>query len=147
MGMRPTWIETFMDVAKVVAKRSTCLRRQVGAVLVQNKHIIATGHNGAPAGMVHCLDIGCVREQQQIPSGERHELCRAVHAEQNVIIQAALHGRSTRGSELYVTLFPCAICAKMIVAAGIETVYCEGEYPDQLARDILSQGGVTVIEL
>lgn len=144
--MRPSWDSIFMQVARVVAQRSTCLRRQVGAVLVQDRHVIATGYNGAASGLKHCLEIGCIREQMDIPSGERHELCRAVHSEQNVIIQATLHGRSTKGADLYVTLQPCAICAKMIVNAGIKrVVYPENEhYPDKLALQILSDGGVNV---
>jgi len=141
---RPTWHSTFMEVARVVAKRSTCLRRQVGAVLVRDNHILATGYNGAPAGLEHCLDTGCLREQMGIPSGERHELCRAIHAEQNVIIQAALHGVTTAGSTVYVTCQPCFICAKMLINAGIVRVVCEGPYPDPMAAAILKEAGVAV---
>jgi len=140
---RPSWHSTFMEVARVVARRATCLRRQVGAVLVRDNRILATGYNGAPSGIKHCLDTGCLREQLGIPSGERHELCRAVHAEQNVIIQAALHGVTTTGSTLYVTCQPCFICAKMLINAGIERVVCEGPYPDAMAGQILKEAGVT----
>jgi len=133
-----------MEVARVVAKRSTCLRRQVGAVLVRDNHILATGYNGAPAGLEHCLDTGCLREQMGIPSGERHELCRAIHAEQNVIIQAALHGVTTAGSTVYVTCQPCFICAKMLINAGIVRVVCEGPYTDPMAAAILKEAGVAV---
>jgi len=131
-----------MAVARVMAGRATCLRRQVGAVLVRENRILATGYNGAPTGIKHCLDTGCLREQMNIPSGERHELCRAVHAEQNVIIQAALHGVTTAGSTLYVTCQPCFICAKMLINAGIRRVVCEGPYPDPLAEAILREAGV-----
>lgn len=143
---RITWDEMFLQIAQIVAQRSTCLRRKVGAVLAQDNHLIATGYNGAASGLEHCLDVGCIREQMNIPSGERHELCRAVHSEQNVIIQAALHGRSTKGAVMYVTLQPCAICAKMIVNAGISmVVFPEGEfYPDSLALKTLTDGGVMV---
>ncbi len=139
---RPGWDDTFMQVARVISNRSTCLRRKVGAVLVKDKHIIATGYNGAPTGLPHCTQ--CLREELKVPSGERHEICRAVHAEQNVIIQAALHGRDTKGAEIYVTCFPCVICAKILVNAGIRRVVYEDIYPDDLAMDILKNGGVLV---
>ncbi len=134
--------EYFMEIAKVVKKRSTCLRRQVGAVLVKDKRIIATGYNGAPRGLEHCLDIGCLREKLKVPSGERHELCRGLHAEQNCIIQAALHGVSTKGATLYCTHFPCSICAKMIINAEIkEVVYLE-YYPDKMSLELFEKAGV-----
>jgi dCMP deaminase len=116
--LRPTWEEYFMDITHLVAKRSTCLRRQVGAVLVRDKKILATGYNGAPSGLEHCLEVGCLREKLGIPSGERHELCRGLHAEQNAIIQAAYHGVGIRGATLYCTNHPCIICSKMIINAG-----------------------------
>ena len=111
---RPSWDEYFMEITNLVAKRSTCLRRQVGAVLVKEKRILATGYNGAPPGLSHCYEIGCLRKEEQIPSGERHELCRGLHAEQNTIIQAAFHGVSINNATLYCTNMPCSICIKMI---------------------------------
>ena len=121
---RPDWDEYFMEMAALTARRSTCLRRQVGAVIVQNKHIIATGYNGAPRGLTHCGDLegGCLRQQLGVPSGERHELCRALHAEQNAIIQAAALGNSIEGGTIYITHQPCVICAKMIINAGIQRI-------------------------
>jgi dCMP deaminase len=139
---RPTWDNVYMTIAETVATRSTCLRRKVGAVLVKDKHLIATGYNGAPSGLLHCEKTGCVREALKVPSGERHELCRAVHAEQNIIIQAAIHGNDPRGADLYVTCTPCSICAKMLVNAGIKTVIYRGAYNDQVAVEILINGGV-----
>lgn len=133
-----------MNVAEIMAKRSTCLRRKVGAVLVKDKHIIATGYNGAPVGLEHCKT--CLREEKNIPSGQRHELCRAVHAEQNVIIQAALHGANTAGAELYVTNSPCSICAKMLVNAGIKKIVFKGVYPDTLSLEILERAGVELVQ-
>lgn len=136
--MRISWNEYFMEMAKLAAKRSTCLRRQIGAVAVKDKHILSTGYNGPPPGHPHCEELGgCLREQMKVPSGERHELCAAVHAEQNIICQAALHGIALAGAIIYCTAQPCSICAKMIVSAGIEQViYLEG-YPDQRTIDIL----------
>ncbi len=139
---RPSWDEYFMDIATLVASRSTCLRRQVGAVLVKDKRILSTGYNGAPAGVSHCLDSGCLREELGIPSGQRQELCRAVHAEQNAIIQAALHGVSTKGSVLYCTTRPCVLCAKMLINAGVEEIFFKGLYPDELALAVLNEAGV-----
>jgi len=141
---RPSWDEYFMAIARLAAQRSTCRRRQVGAVLVRENHIIATGYNGAPAGLPHCIDIGCLREEMGIPSGERHELCRGVHAEQNVLVQAALHGSSPQGATLYCTHQPCILCAKLIASAGIKRVVFEGDYPDALAQEILRQAGVSL---
>jgi dCMP deaminase len=123
--------------AHLIATRSTCLRRKVGAVAVKNNRILATGYNGAPSGHAHCLDIGCLRQERGIPSGQRHELCRAVHAEQNVIIQAARHGVSLDGAETYCTTQPCFICAKMLINCGIERVYVTEMYDDPLALEIL----------
>ncbi|MFA5114525.1 MAG: cytidine/deoxycytidylate deaminase family protein [Candidatus Omnitrophota bacterium] len=141
---RPSWDEYFLEVAELVAKRATCLRRQVGAVLVKDKKILSTGYNGAPSGLDHCFDIGCIRQKLNIPSGERHELCRGLHAEQNVILQAALHGTSTKDSTLYITNQPCAICAKMLINAGIKEVIIADGYPDRLAQDFLKQAGIKV---
>lgn len=141
---RPSWDEYFLEVAELVSKRATCLRRQVGAVLVKDKKILSTGYNGAPSGLDHCFDIGCIRQKLKIPSGERHELCRGLHAEQNVILQAALYGTSTNGSTLYITNQPCAICAKMLINAGIKEVIIADGYPDKLAQDFLKQAGIKV---
>lgn len=131
----------------MVAKRATCLRRRVGAVLVKDKRILATGYNGAPSGLKHCIEIGCLRDKLKIPSGERHELCRGIHAEQNVLVQAALHGIGVRGSTLYATNQPCVICAKMLINAGIRQIVVAGGYPDKLARQFLKEAKVKVINL
>ena len=139
---RPGLDEYFMEIAIVVAKRSTCLRNQVGALFVKNKRILTTGYNGAPAGLEHCDVVGCAREGVQ--SGTRHELCRAVHAEQNAIIQAAMHGISIEGATLYCTHQPCILCAKMIVNAGIVRVVYHSGYPDDFALDIFKEAGVKV---
>ena len=141
---RPSWYEYFMDITRRVATRSTCLRRAVGAILVHDKRIIASGYNGGPSGLAHCLDIGCLREKLGIPSGQQHELCRGIHAEQNAIIQAARYGVSIEGSVLYCTTQPCTQCTKMLINAGItEIVYAEG-YPDDLARELLEESGIIV---
>jgi len=131
-----------MDITRLVAKRSTCLRRQVGAVLVKDKKILATGYNGAPSRIGHCSDVGCLRQKQEIPSGERHELCRGLHAEQNAIIQAAYHGVEIRGASLYCTNHPCIICSKMIINAGIERIVYEDGYADSLSREMLKESGI-----
>lgn len=141
---RPSWDEYFMEITHLVAKRSTCLRRQVGAIIVKDKNILATGYNGAPSGVSHCLDVGCLRENLGIPSGERHELCRGLHAEQNAIIQAAKHGSGIDGSTLYCTTMPCIICSKMIINAGIGRVVFEMGYPDQLAEEMIRESGIVV---
>ncbi|MFP4056903.1 MAG: deoxycytidylate deaminase [Candidatus Brocadiia bacterium] len=141
---RPSWDEYFVKIAFDVAERSTCLRRKVGAILVKNKRILATGYNGAPSGLSHCEDVGCLREQQQVPSGQRHELCRGLHAEMNAFLQAAVHGVSTDGATLYVTVFPCSLCAKMIINAGVRRVVEAGDYPDELARPLLEEAGIPV---
>ncbi len=141
---RPDWDEYFLEIAGVVSQRSTCVRRGVGAVLVRSKQILATGYNGAPMRLEHCAVAGCTRQRLKVPSGQRHELCRGLHAEQNAIIQAAVHGVSIRGAVLYVTNQPCSVCAKMIVNAGIERVVSAGRYPDKLAREILAEAGVPV---
>ncbi|MBM4325187.1 MAG: cytidine deaminase [Deltaproteobacteria bacterium] len=133
-----------MDITHLVAKRSTCLRRHVGATLVKDKKILATGYNGAPSRIDHCLDIGCLREKLKIPSGERHELCRGLHGEQNAIIQAAYHGVGIKGATLYCTNHPCIICSKMIINSGIEKIIYEEGYADELAKIMLKESGVTV---
>lgn len=142
--MRPDWDSYFMEIAYVVAKRSTCLRRQIGALLVKDKHILATGYNGAPSGLAHCGEVGCLREQLGVPSGERHELCRALHAEQNAIIQAAVQGISVAGSTLYCTNSPCSLCAKMLINAGVKRVVFDGVYPDERAMAFFKEAGVEV---
>ncbi len=139
---RPTWEEYFSDITRLVAKRSTCLRRQVGAVLVMDKRILATGYNGAPSGLAHCQEVGCLRERNQVPSGERHELCRGLHAEQNAIIQAAYHGIRIQGATLYCTNLPCVICTKMIINAGIREIIYESGYEDDMARDMLKEARI-----
>jgi dCMP deaminase len=141
---RPSWDEYFMDITRLVASRSTCLRRQVGAIIVKDKKILATGYNGAPSGLAHCLDIGCLREKMKIPSGQRHELCRGLHAEQNAIIQAAYHGVSIRGASLYCTNLPCIICTKMIINAGIKRIMYEQGYADPLSKQIWEESKVAV---
>lgn len=144
--MRASWDEYFMEIAEIVKTRSTCLRRQVGAVIVKDHRIITTGYNGAPAGLQHCTDLGgCERSRLGIPSGERHELCRALHAEQNAIIQAAKLGISTEDCTIYITLQPCVICAKMLINAGITRIVHKGEYPDELARNILEEAEIEVV--
>lgn len=149
MDKRPSWDEYFMEMAVLTAKRSTCLRRHVGAVIVKDRHIVATGYNGAPRGLEHCGDRegGCLRQQLGIPSGEKHELCRALHAEQNAIIQAAKVGVSTEGATIYITLQPCVICAKMLVNAGITRIVHRGEYPDPLSQSILAEAGIEVMAM
>jgi len=141
---RPSWEEYFLEVAGLVAKRATCLRRRVGAVLVKDKRILATGYNGAPRGLTHCLDIGCLREKLKVPSGQRHELCRALHAEQNALIQASLYGISVKDSTLYSTNQPCIICAKMLINAGIKEIVIREGYPDKMAMDFLRQAKIKV---
>jgi len=144
---RPSWDEYFMKAAFLVSERSTCLRRAVGAVLVKDKQILATGYNGAPRGIQHCEKSGCLREKLNIPSGERHEICRGLHAEQNVILQAALHGVSTQNSSLYITNTPCSICAKMIINAGIKEVIVFSQYPDKMAIELLNESEVNIRKL
>ncbi len=144
MDKRPTVDEYFMEIAEVVAKRSTCLRNHVGAVIVRDKRILSTGYNGAPRNLEHCLDIGCMREQQNIASGTRHEICRAVHAEQNAIIQSALHGVSIEDATLYCTHQPCILCAKMIINSKIRRVVFTNNYPDTEALRFFENAGVEV---
>lgn len=142
--MRPSWDEYFMEMAHIAKKRSTCTRRQVGAVLVKDRRLLASGYNGAPSGIRHCSEVGCLRAKLNIPSGERHELCRGLHAEQNAIIQAAYHGIQIQGATLYVTHQPCSLCGKMIINAGINRVVFQGEYPDEMAKEMLEEAGVTL---
>jgi dCMP deaminase len=141
---RPDWDNYFMQIATVVSTRSTCSRRQVGALLVQNKRILSTGYNGAPSGLSHCLEVGCLREKLQVPSGERHELCRGLHAEQNAIIQAAVHGVAIKDAVLYCTHYPCSLCAKMLVNAGVRNLVLATNYPDDLAKELFAEAGIEV---
>lgn len=143
---RPSWETYFMDIVHLVAKRSTCRRRAVGALLVKDKRILSTGYNGAPSGLKHCLDIGCLREELNIASGERHELCRGIHAEQNAIIQAALHGVSIKGATLFCTNQPCLICAKMLINAGITKVYYHSGYADPMSIEMFKEANVELIK-
>ncbi len=142
---RPSWNDYFLSIAGLVSTRSTCLRRRVGAVLVRDKKILATGYNGAPSKVRHCSQTGCIRIKLNIPSGQRHELCRGLHAEQNAFLQAALHGTSLKGSSLYCTTQPCIICAKMIINAGITDIVIKGDYPDKLSKELLKEAGVKVM--
>ena len=134
----------YLDIAETVLERSTCLRRRVGAVAVKDKRILATGYNGAPSKVAHCLDIGCLREQLGVPSGQRHEICRGLHAEQNVIIQAAVHGISLAGAEVYCTHQPCLICSKMLINCGITKIWYASGYPDELAMQMLNEADITL---
>lgn len=144
---RPPWETYFMEIALLVARRSTCTRRNVGAVVVKDKRILSTGYNGAPSGVRHCIEVGCLREQLHVPSGERHELCRGIHAEQNAIIQAAFHGVSIRDSGLYCTNLPCSICAKMIINAGIREIFYLSGYADPMSGAMLAEAGVRLVHV
>ena len=141
---RPSWDEYFSRIAEEVSKRSTCLRRHVGAILVLDKRILSTGYNGAPRGIRHCAETGCLREQHGVPSGERHELCRGLHAEMNVLIQAASHGIRVQDATLYSTTFPCSLCAKMLINGGIRRIIAQSDYADPLAKELLAEAGVSV---
>jgi len=139
---RPDVDQYFLKVASVVAERSTCRRHHVGAVAARDKHILATGYNGAPAGLKDCLELGCLRDELNIPSGTRHEICRGIHAEQNVIIQAALHGVSLEGSTIYCTHTPCVLCAKMLVNAKIKRFVSFGIYDDNSFIELFRDAGI-----
>ncbi|MDD4202128.1 MAG: cytidine/deoxycytidylate deaminase family protein [Candidatus Omnitrophica bacterium] len=141
---RPSWDEYFMEMAHLASKRATCLRRKVGAVLVRDKRVLSTGYNGAPSKTTHCEEKGCLREKMNIPSGQRHELCRGLHAEQNAFLQAAFHGTSVKGSVLYITTQPCVICTKMIINAGVKEIIIDGEYPDELSKEFLKEAKIKV---
>jgi dCMP deaminase len=142
---RPTWDEYFMKIAHLVAERSTCVRRRVGAIIVKDKRIVSTGYNGAPRGLRHCLEVGCLREQMGIPSGERQELCRGAHAEQNAIIQAASSGGSMEGATMYCTTAPCSTCSKMIINAGIRRLVLGERYPDALGETLVAEAGIETV--
>ena len=140
---RPSWDDYFMQAASLVSKRATCLRRMVGAVLVKDKQILATGYNGAPSNITHCETVGCLREKLRIPSGQRHEICRGLHAEQNVVLQAAQFGVSVKGSTLYITNVPCSICAKMIINSGIKRVVAQKDYHAAAdSKEMFAQAGI-----
>ncbi len=145
--MRPNWDEYFMEMAMVAKKRSTCMRRQVGAVIVKDNRILATGYNGAPKGIRHCGETGCLRENLNIPSGERHELCKGLHAEQNAIIQAAVFGSAIEGGTIYTTLSPCILCTKMLINSGIKRIVLRDEYNDQLSKELLQESGIEISKL
>lgn len=136
---RPSWDEYFMTLAEQVATRTTCLRRAVGAVVVKDRRILSTGYNGVPSGIPHCAETGCLREKLHVPSGQRHELCRGLHAEQNAIIQAARYGIDISGASIYVTAQPCVVCAKMLINAGIKEVIYKDPYPDKLSQELIGQ--------
>jgi dCMP deaminase len=142
--MRPNWDEYFMEMAEVARKRSTCERRKVGAVIVKDNRLLATGYNGAPKGLRHCSEVGCMRANLNIPSGERHELCRGLHAEQNAIIQAAVFGVAIEGATIYTTLSPCILCTKMIINAGIKRIVMRDNYNDKLSLELLEESGIVI---
>jgi dCMP deaminase len=145
MVERPSWDDYFMKIAEDVSTRATCIRRQVGAVIVKDKRILSTGYNGPPAGIEHCTEETCLRTKYDIPSGQRHELCRGLHAEQNAIIQAALHGVSINGAKIYITHQPCSICTKMLINSGIKTFIFKNPYKDRLAEEMIEEAGIEII--
>ncbi|MFQ5681240.1 MAG: cytidine/deoxycytidylate deaminase family protein [Candidatus Omnitrophota bacterium] len=142
MKRRPSWDEYFLQVAALVAKRSTCLRRQVGAVAVRDRRILATGYNGPPSGMQHCDKAGCIRKKRNVPSGQRQELCRGLHAEQNVLIQALIHSLILKDCIIYVTNQPCVTCTKMLISVGAREIIISDGYPDPLAKKMLKEAGI-----
>ncbi len=144
LSERPGWDKYFMEIAEVTKKRSTCLRRHVGAVIVKDNRILATGYNGVPTGIEHCGRRGCLRDELKVPSGERHELCRGIHAEQNAIVQAAYLGVSIDDSTLYCTNQPCILCAKMLINAGVKRIVIKEGYPDTYAQQMLEEAGLKV---
>ena len=144
---RPNWDEYFLAFACLAATRSTCLRRQVGAVIVRSQRLLTSGYNGAPSALAHCGEVGCLRAQSGVPSGERHELCRGAHAEQNAIVQAACHGVSIAAATLYTTHHPCSVCAKMIINAGVRRIVYKEGYPDELAGSLLVAAGIECVHL
>jgi Deoxycytidylate deaminase len=141
---RPSNDEYFMSMAELVSQRSTCVRRKVGAVVVKDKHILSTGYNGSPKGTKHCEELGCIRDQMNIPSGTRHELCRGVHAEQNAVAQAAYFGVSVKDATIYTTTFPCSMCAKILINSGIKEVVYNTGYMDDLSVDLLKETNIIV---
>ncbi|MEA3494313.1 MAG: dCMP deaminase family protein [Candidatus Margulisiibacteriota bacterium] len=143
---RPKWNDYFMKITENVAERATCVKRKVGAIIVKDNRILSTGYNGAPKGFDHCTEATCIRKQMNVPSGQRHELCRGLHAEQNAIIQAAVHGVSIDGSIMYCNYQPCVICVKMIINAGITKLVYAGGYPDELAEEMLKESNLQVVK-
>lgn len=141
---RPSWDEYFMGLANQVAERTTCLRRGVGAIIVKDRRILATGYNGVPTGLAHCAETGCLRQQLGVPSGQRHEICRGLHAEQNAIVQAARFGTDIDGATIYINTQPCVVCAKMLINSGITEVVYQNPYPDELAMSMLAESGIKV---
>ncbi|MBR3664730.1 MAG: cytidine/deoxycytidylate deaminase family protein [Desulfovibrio sp.] len=144
---RLPWPDYFMHIVDLVRERSTCLRRHVGALAVRDNRILATGYNGVPQGLTHCLDTGCLRQQLGIPSGQRHEICRGLHAEQNVIIQAATNGISIQGADIYTTTYPCVLCCKMLINCKVRTIYYAEAYPDELSQSMFKEAGIPVIPI
>lgn len=144
---RPSWDAYFLSFAKLAGRRSSCLRRQVGAVIVKNQMVLTTGYNGAPRGLPHAAEVGCLRDRLGVASGEKHELCRGLHAEQNAIIQAARHGICIEGAELYCTTHPCSICMKMIINAGLVRVFYLEDYADAISKQIIQESGFDVIQV
>lgn len=147
VSQRPSWDEYFQTITRDVAERSTCLRRHVGAIIVKDRRILATGYNGAPTGLEHCLTTGCLREQLGIPSGQKHELCRGAHAEQNAVIQAARYGVPIDGATVYCTNQPCIVCAKILINAGICKIVYENSYPDELSEQMLGEAGIELVHM
>lgn len=141
---RPSWDEYFMTLADEVATRTTCLRRAVGAIIVKEKRILATGYNGVPTGLRHCSVTRCLREKLGVPSGQRHEICRGLHAEQNALLQAARYGIDIEGSSIYITTQPCVVCAKMLINAGISEIIYRNPYPDELAMELLNESNIKI---
>ena len=144
---RLPWPDYFMHIVDLVRERSTCLRRHVGALAVRDNRILATGYNGVPQGLTHCLDIGCLRQKLGIPSGQRHEICRGLHAEQNVIIQAASYGISIQGADIYTTTYPCVLCCKMLINCRVRHIYYAEAYPDELSQSMLNEAGIPVTQI
>ena len=139
---RPSWDEYFMTLANEVATRTTCMRRAVGAIIVKERRILATGYNGVPTGLSHCGQTGCLRQELGVPSGQRHEICRGLHAEQNAIIQAARYGINIADASIYITTQPCVVCAKMLINAGIKEIVYQNPYPDELSMSMLEEAGI-----
>ena len=144
---RPDWDTYFMTIAQEVATRSSCIRRHIGAVIVRDKRIIATGYNNVPSGCSHCDEVGCLREQLGIPSGQKHELCRGIHAEQNAIVQAARYGLPIDGAVIYTTTYPCVQCTKMLINCGISEIVYGDSYPDELSQQMLEEVGMKIRRL
>jgi dCMP deaminase len=147
MEERLSWDDYFIEITKLVSRRSTCMRRHVGAVIVRDRRILATGYNGAPRGLRHCSETGCLREKMNIPSGQNQELCRGLHAEQNAIIQSALFGVSIENSQIYTVTQPCVVCAKMIINAGIKRIVFDEAYPDPLSEELIKESGIELINI